>query len=183
MKDKDLLIILGIIFSAIVTFCIFFVLFAYQAGFFKLVVADNKKPPKQVSFVELENMASVLEKEKLASEREKKELEEKKAQAQELNNQVSVEEKGFEDKKAELAKIIEDINKGLEVNKSELQKKYAVLAKVYTSMKPDKVAQVMEKMDDAIVVGILSQMKPKISAKILERLKPSRAGTISAKIK
>ena len=56
------------------------------------------------------------------------------------------------------------------------------IAKVYGNMRPDKLAPILESLDEATIMHILSKMKEKDVSKVLSALPPAYAAKITQKL-
>lgn len=68
------------------------------------------------------------------------------------------------------------------VESSGSKKGFKQLAKIYSSMRPNDAAKILEKMETKLVVNLLANMKGRNAAKILSSFKPEKAARISKKI-
>jgi flagellar motility protein MotE (MotC chaperone) len=107
--------------------------------------------------------------------------------------QFEKEEKRLAEKKSELLAIQDDINKKIaelailrdEIRAEKAQKKAAEeqqfkhLIKVYSAMKPQNAADLIEKLDIKLAIELLSKMKGDDVGKILSFVKVEKAAKIS----
>ena len=87
---------------------------------------------------------------------------------------------------AKVSKDLEKIEKELSKSKQQIgiqdeitKKNVEALIKVYSSMKPDEAANLIEAIDDDLALKIVSGMKSKIAAKVLSQLDVKIAKRIS----
>lgn len=107
--------------------------------------------------------------------------------------QIEKEEKRIKEKKAELLAIQDDINKKIaeltklrdEIKSEKTRKKVAEeqqfkhLIKIYSAMKPQNAADLIEKLDIKLAIELLSKMKGEDVGKILSFVKIEKAAKIS----
>jgi len=107
--------------------------------------------------------------------------------------EIEKEEKQIEKKKAELLSIQDEINKKIailtqlrdeiraEVAKKKMaeEKKFKHLIKVYSAMKPQNAADLVEKLDIKLAIELMSKMKGDAVGKILSFVKIEKAAEIS----
>lgn len=107
--------------------------------------------------------------------------------------EIEKEEKRIAAKKAELLSIQDEINKKIakltqlrDEIRSEMDKKNAAeakkfkhLIKVYSTMKPQNAAELIEKLDIKLAIELMSQMKGDAVGKILSFVKIEKAAEIS----
>ncbi len=107
--------------------------------------------------------------------------------------EIEKEEKQIETKRADLLVIQDDINKKIakltklrdeiraEVDKKKAveEKKFNHLIKVYSTMKPQNAAELIEKLDIKLAIELMSKMKGDVVGKILSFVKIERAAKIS----
>ena len=107
--------------------------------------------------------------------------------------QIEKEEKRIKEKKAELLAIQDDINKKIaeltklrdEIKSEKTRKKIAEeqqfkhLVKIYSAMKPQNAADLIEKLDIKLAIELLSRMKGEDVGKILSFVKIEKAAKIS----
>jgi len=172
--------IIGIVLAACVMFCLAFIFFSYQAGFFKVTVkGPEEKKIKEPDAEKIKEIMAVLEKEKTLWDDRNKESANSEAQNSSVMSQVEVEKKWVESSKDEFLKMIEEINKN-STNRGEAEEKNVLLlAKMYSAMKPADAVKIFEKMNDDTAVSILAKMKPQVSSRILGKMKPSKGTLIS----
>ena len=108
-------------------------------------------------------------------------------------NQLDKEEKRIAEKKAELLAIQDDINKKIseltklrdEIKSERANKKAAEdqqfkhLIKIYSAMKPQNAAELIEKLDIKFAIELLSKMKGDDVGRILSFVKIEKAAKIS----
>lgn len=107
--------------------------------------------------------------------------------------QIEKEEKRIKEKKEELIAIQDDINKKIaeltklrdEIKSEKTRKKIAEeqqfkhLVKIYSAMKPQNAADLIEKLDIKLAIELLSKMKGEDVGKILSFVKIEKAAKIS----
>ena len=82
---------------------------------------------------------------------------------------------------AELRKIRTKISQGLEQKIEKDEEKVDKLVAVYSNMKPQQAAKVMEKIDEELAIRVLAKMKKKSAAEVLNLLEPEKAKRLSEK--
>ena len=106
------------------------------------------------------------------------------------------ERENLEDRKKELKRLEEEVDKKLEqLNQLRLsvekllaekdaaeQKQIQALAKLYEKMTADKAATVLATVDQGLAVAILKQMKTKSAAKILNSMEREKAAKVTTGI-
>jgi flagellar motility protein MotE (MotC chaperone) len=87
---------------------------------------------------------------------------------------------------AKVSKDLEKIEKGISESKQQLEiqdektkENVEALIKVYSSMKPEEAANLIEAIDDDLALRIVSGMKAKIAGKVLSQLDVKVAKRIS----
>ena len=107
--------------------------------------------------------------------------------------QIEKEEKRIKEKKAEVLAIQDDINKKIaeltklrdEIKSEKTRKKIAEeqqfkhLVKIYSAMKPQNAADLIEKLDIKLAIELLSRMKGEDVGKILSFVKIEKAAKLS----
>lgn len=86
---------------------------------------------------------------------------------------------------ADLRKIDEALARSQEqlgVQQELVKKNIASLTKAYSSMKPEKAAEILEAIDENLALQIIAGMKSKVAGKVLSRLKIRVAKNISEKL-
>ena len=88
----------------------------------------------------------------------------------------------IEEKLQKMTAVQKKIEELLAAREDLIERSIKHLVKVYSSMKPNEAAGLIEKLDKDISIQILSKMKGKSAAKILEKMDPGAASDISDKI-
>ncbi len=86
---------------------------------------------------------------------------------------------------ADLKKIEEVLARSEEqvgIKRDLIEKNVKSLVKVYSAMKPNEAATLLEAMDQGVAIQIISKMKSKIAGKVLAKMKTRSAKNISEKI-
>lgn len=79
----------------------------------------------------------------------------------------------------QLSKLQDDVKKLLMNLSDKEEEELNQLAKIYESMKPQAAADVLNRLDNAIVYDLFRRMKSKNTAKIMEKMVPGKARLIS----
>lgn len=111
----------------------------------------------------------------------KKELD---AREEELNRQeqeLQAQREELEKKLKSLDSTRKNISNVLQEKVAEDEKKVATLVDVYSNMKPQQAAKVLETMDEDLAVQILGRMKKKNAAEVLNLMKAEKAQNFSEK--
>ncbi len=88
----------------------------------------------------------------------------------------------LEEKMQKMNEVQKKIEELLAARTDLIERSVKHLVKVYSSMKPNEAARLLEKLDKDISIQILSKMKGKSAAKILEKMDGTMAANISDKI-
>lgn len=130
--------------------------------------------PKRDFTVEEINHFSRLHERKLELDRREAEL---KRAEQELERQRLA----LENRIRELNEARRNISSMLEERVKVDQEKVDALVQLYSSMRPQQAAKVLETIEEDLAVEVLSKMKKKNAADIMNLLKPEKAQSISEK--
>jgi flagellar motility protein MotE (MotC chaperone) len=105
---------------------------------------------------------------------------ERRSQALELREKlVDLMEQRLNARVAELEALKGDLNKLMVSVSGKDDKELQQLASIYGNMKPAAAAQVLNRLDNAIVMDILVRMPSKKSGKLMEALEPAKARYLS----
>ena len=107
------------------------------------------------------------------------ELQEKEKNLEKREQQLAAIEKELDKKIAELTKIRNEISHEIVQKNAGEEKKIKHLIKVYSSMKPQKVASLIEKLDIKLVIEIFSRMKGNTVGPILSLVDIEKGAKIS----
>lgn len=123
---------------------------------------------------EEDRLAAEAEAQRIAEEEAKRLEEEKKAEA-EAKKEAEAEAK----KSKALVVSNEKIDKERQERAAAEKKRIAKLARLYTDMKPEEAAKIVDNLQDDVAVAILQRMEEGVSAKILAKLDPMKAARFS----
>lgn len=123
---------------------------------------------------EEDRLAAEAEAQRIAEEEAKRLEEEKKAEA-EAKKEAEAEAK----KSKALVVSNEKIEKERQERATAEKKRIAKLARLYTDMKPEEAAKIVDNLQDDVAVAILQRMEEGVSAKILAKLDPMKAARFS----
>lgn len=147
----------------------------------------TKKDEKEVKLMKLnakkDSLAAVQSQTFFALERQKADLEVEKKKVAEQRDHVLMVEQELEKTRNELTEERKKLEK-LVGQSDELDKKrIKQLAKVYSAMRPEEAARILETLDDDLLINILGAMgDDRQKAKILSVLSPDKASRVSKKI-
>lgn len=110
------------------------------------------------------------------------ELEAKATAQNQREQELNMLQQSIEEKLQKMTAVQKRIEELLAAREDLIDRSIKHLVKVYSSMKPDEAAGLIEKLDKDISIQILSKMKGKSAAKILEKMDPGAASDISDKI-
>lgn len=130
-----------------------------------------------------DSLAAVQSQTFFAIEKQKADLDAEKKKMAEQQDHVLMVEQELEKTRGELTEERKKLEK-LVGQSDELDKKrIKQLAKVYSAMRPDEAARILETLDDDLLINILSAMgDDRQKAKILSILSPDKASRVSKKI-
>lgn len=111
----------------------------------------------------------------------KKELDLREQELNELEEELHKQKKEIEDRIATLKTIRNSISGTLKEKVEIDEAKVDKLVGVYSNMKPQQAAQVIESINEDLAVEVLGRMKKKNAAAILNLLKSNKARTLSEK--
>ena len=123
---------------------------------------------------EEDRLAAEAEAQRIAEEEAKRLEEEKKAEA-EAKKEAEAEAK----KSKALVVSNEKIDKERQERAAAEKKRIAKRARLYTDMKPEEAAKIVDNLQDDVAVAILQRMEEGVSAKILAKLDPMKAARFS----
>jgi len=136
--------------------------------------AENKEMKNKKT--EMKTEASIdlkfLIQQKAEFEKEKKQIADKKAELLAIQDDINK-------KIAALTKIREEIRAAKDEKKAEEEQHFKHLIKVYSAMKPQNAADLIEKLDINLAIKLLSKMKGDDVGKILSFVKIEKAAKIS----
>lgn len=169
-------------------------IFLFGIGLFLLVFNTLFFVTGMITIRDIGEEAGLVEGDSLsAEEREFTEIEEAKlvlaeetAVIDSLRETLDAREKSVGAREAEVQRRTEQLEKleeRIETTLAEFEDTdFRRLAKVYTSMKPQYAAMILDTLDMELAVKLLASVQARQSAKILSRLSPSRAAEFSARI-
>lgn len=116
-------------------------------------------------------------------------LERKNRELKEREKELQLKENRLKTLEEAIRKDIEKINGALArsqeqigIKKDLIEKNVLALVKVYSSMKPEEAAKLLEALDEDLALQIISKMKSKVAGKVLSRLDVKIAKNISEKM-
>lgn len=127
--------------------------------------------PTEQTVTPTEALGGLAEKQRQLEAREK-ELEQKQRQLETLQAEV-------DQKIATLEKLRQEFEAQVAAEKARHDERIKHLVSVYSNMKPQAAAAVIEKLDEEIAVEIFRQMRGRDAGKILAFITPARASRIS----
>jgi flagellar motility protein MotE (MotC chaperone) len=95
--------------------------------------------------------------------------------------ELQVQREQLEKRMNELEENRKKISSMLEERTQVDEKKVDTLVQLYSSMKPQQAAPVIESLDEDLAVEVIAKMKRKPAADIMNLLKPEKAKVISEK--
>lgn len=172
-----LLIVVKIVLGAI---------FVYQSGVSPLLgdadafAAEQRKDTENTEMKNEKIQANAEEKidlefliqQKAEFEKEKKRIAKKRAELLAIQDDIN-------NKIATLTKLRDDIRAEKDKKQAEEEQQFKHLIKVYSAMKPQNAAELIEKLDIKLAVELLSKMKGDDVGKILSFVKIEKAAKIS----
>jgi flagellar motility protein MotE (MotC chaperone) len=111
----------------------------------------------------------------------KRELDAREEELSRVESELAIQKSELEKRMTELDSTRKQISGILDEKVKADDKKVDVLVQVYTSMKPQQAAKILETMDEDLAVEILGRMKRKPAAEVLNLLKPEKAQVLSEK--
>lgn len=149
---------------------------AFSAAQAESVKEEPKKAaaaeaPKAEEPVNVDHLKKLVERKKSLDEREA-ELARLEAELEKKKTELDERFKSLDEMRAQIAKTLEQ-----RVQSDD--KKVDALVQVYTNMKPQQAARVLETMDETLVVDLLGRMKKKNAAEIMNLLNKEKAKVIS----
>ena len=116
-------------------------------------------------------------------------IENKNRELKKREEELSIKEVRLEALEAKVRKDLEKIEKSISESKEQMglqdektKKNVAALIKVYSSMKPEEAANLVEAIDEDLALKIVSGMKSKIAGQVLSKLDVQVAKRISEKL-
>lgn len=109
----------------------------------------------------------------------KKELDLKEEELKRLESEIETQKVEIEKRLQELQKTREEISKTLESRVQLDSQRVDALVQVYSTMKPQQAAKIMETLDQQLVVEILGKMKKKNAAEVMNVMKPEKVQAFS----
>jgi len=112
----------------------------------------------------------------------KEELDAREASLNDKDKRLNMLQMAIDQKLQKMTSVQKKIEQLLTAREDLIDRSLKHLVKVYSSMKPNEAASLMEKLDKDISIQILSRMKGKNAAKILEKMDTGIAINLSDKI-
>ena len=113
-------------------------------------------------------------------------IEKKNRELKRREEELRIKELKIKEIEAKVSKDLEKIEKGISESKQQLgiqdektKENVEALVKVYSSMKPEEAANLIEAIDDDLALRIVAGMKSKIAGKVLSKLDVKVAKRIS----
>ena len=184
---KELIIIVAVL---TFSFPVVYVLMMLATGSARIEFnqpAKPKKDDKELKFMKLsakkDSLAAVQSQTFFAIEKQKADLDDEKKRMGEQQDHVLMVEQELEKNRSDLTEERKKLEK-LVGQSDELDKKrIKQLAKVYSAMRPEEAARILETLDDDLLINILGAMgDDRQKAKILSVLSPDKASRVSKKI-
>jgi flagellar motility protein MotE (MotC chaperone) len=184
---KELIIIVAVL---TFSFPVVYVLMMLATGSARIEFnqpAKPKKDDKELKFMKLsakkDSLAAVQSQTFFAIEKQKADLDDEKKRMTEQQDHVLMVEQELEKTRSDLTEERKKLEK-LVGQSDELDKKrIKQLAKVYSAMRPEEAARILETLDDDLLINILGAMgDDRQKAKILSVLSPDKASRVSKKI-
>ncbi len=184
---KELIIIVAIL---TLSFPVVYVLMMLATGTARIEFNQPVKAKKDEREVKLmrfnakkDSLEAVQSQTFFAIEKQKGDLDEEKKKMAEQQDHVTMVEQELEKTRNELTEERKKLEK-LVGQSDELDKKrLKQLAKVYSAMRPEEAARILETLDDDLLINILGAMgDDRQKAKILTALSPDKASRVSKKI-
>ncbi|MCM8812743.1 MAG: hypothetical protein NC924_02240 [Candidatus Omnitrophica bacterium] len=171
--------ILFIVVTAVMLFNVVFLILAHQAGLFRVSVGPEKIA-RPVTNLDAQEVVRLVEEQRAVIEQRRQEVEQEAARLADLKQQLDVEKNNLEAQRKKMNGLLEELNGAFGKRDAAAEQRLLQMSKMYDTMKPDQVAAIFEKLDDATVIDILLKMKMKNSARVLGKMKPARASMLSA---
>lgn len=111
----------------------------------------------------------------------KRELDAREEELARLEKEVNQQREALEKRISELEKTRREIASILDDRVQADEQKVETLVQVYSSMKPQQAATIIQDMDEALAVDVLGRMKKKNAAEIMNFFKPEKARVLSEK--
>jgi flagellar motility protein MotE (MotC chaperone) len=184
---KELIIILV---TLTLSFPVIYILLMLATGGARLEFSQpikSKKDDKEIKIMKInakkDSLAAVQSQTFFALEQQKADLDNEKKKMSEQQDHVQMVEQELEKTRNDLTEERKKLEK-LVGQSDELDKKRVKqLAKVYSAMRPEEAARILETLDDDLLINILSAMgDDRQKAKILSALSPEKATRVSNKI-
>jgi Uncharacterized conserved protein len=184
---KELIIIVAVL---TFSFPVVYVLMMLATGSARIEFnqpAKPKKDDKELKFMKLsakkDSLAAMQSQTFFAIEKQKADLDDEKKRMTEQQDHVLMVEQELEKTRSDLTEERKKLEK-LVGQSDELDKKrIKQLAKVYSAMRPEEAARILETLDDDLLINILGAMgDDRQKAKILSVLSPDKASRVSKKI-
>ncbi|MFQ5483279.1 MAG: MotE family protein, partial [Nitrospinaceae bacterium] len=116
-------------------------------------------------------------------------IEQRSRELREREEEMALKEKNLEALEAKVLGDLKKVERALVRSEAQvgikrdlIEKNVANLVKVYSAMKPEESARLLETLDQDIAIQILSRMKSKTAGKVLGKMSTRVAKTISEKI-
>jgi flagellar motility protein MotE (MotC chaperone) len=111
----------------------------------------------------------------------KKELDAREEELNRVEAELAVQKQNLDSKLVDLEKARKNISSVLEERVVADDKRVETLVQMYSSMKPQQAAKVIESIDEDLAVEILGRMKKKVAAEVMNLMKSEKAQVLSEK--
>jgi flagellar motility protein MotE (MotC chaperone) len=168
-----ILIIGAIVLGLIVFFVMMLAIFSYKAGYLRIELGMKKEVTNNEPQYDKNAVLALQKKEEDLTKKEAL-LKQKEEEVNALLAQVAISKKNIDvgqtkitEEQVKMAKHVEDIQSYFKQFTEEEEENIKRLAKLYESMKPDRVAIICDELDTQTVAALLVRIKARTSAKIL----------------
>jgi flagellar motility protein MotE (MotC chaperone) len=136
-------------------------------------VVEKTQAKKEYSTEEIDHFSKLNDR--------RKELDAREAELGRAETELQAQKANLELRLNELEKTRKDISQILEEKVQSDDKKVDALVQMYSSMKPQQAAKVLEAMDEDLAVEIIGRMKKKSAAEVMNLMKSEKAQAFSEK--
>ena len=116
-----------------------------------------------------------------ALEARKQQLDQREQNLARLEKELKQQQEELQKQLAEMKRVRADISSQLEESIQKDDERINKLVEVYSNMKPQQAAKVIEKIDESLAIRVLAKMKKKNAAEVLNLLEPDKAKLLSEK--
>jgi flagellar motility protein MotE (MotC chaperone) len=184
---KEIIIISA---TLVFSFPVIYLLLLFATGSARIEMNHGKKDEKQEKKVEMikltakkDSLAATQSKTFIALEQEKADIEKEKQRLAEQQDRIKMVQQELEKTRTELSEERVKLEKLVSQSDELDKKRIKQLAKVYSAMRPEEAARILETLDDDLCINILSSMgDDRQKAKILSTLSAEKAARVSKKI-